>query len=84
METLDLSAQPWKTYNILSQIADKRGRVEEARQWRRKAQQTRHEFDERSGYQTYAKILQQFEGVIRDVVAAARRPRRACRKRRRR
>ena len=39
-ETLDLSSQPWTTYSILAQIAERRGRAEEARQWRRKEQET--------------------------------------------
>jgi len=69
-ETLDLSSEPWKTYNILAQIADKRGRVQEARQWQKKATDTRRAFDERAGYQAYAKILQQFDGVINGVIAA--------------
>ena len=37
-ETLDLSAEPWKTYNILARIADARGNAVEAEQWRRKEQ----------------------------------------------
>lgn len=40
METLDLSASPWKTYSILAQIAAQRGREVEAAQWRRKEQDT--------------------------------------------
>ena len=39
-ETLDLSAEPWKTYNILAQIAEKRGQAEQARGWRRKEQES--------------------------------------------
>ena len=40
METLDLSAQPWKTYNILAELAEKRGRMDEVREWRRKEQES--------------------------------------------
>ncbi len=40
IETLDLSAEPWKTYAILARIAERRGRPDEARQWRRKEQET--------------------------------------------
>lgn len=38
--TLDLSAEPWKTFQILAEIADKRGQPDEARTWRRKGQET--------------------------------------------
>jgi len=59
-ETLDLSTQPWTTYNILAQIADKRavadpahaaGRAEEAREWRRKRDAAKRAFAEQSGGQ---------------------------------
>jgi hypothetical protein len=39
-EGLDLSSEPWKTFNILAQIAEQRGQTEEARRWRRKEQET--------------------------------------------
>ena len=39
-ETLDLSAAPWTTYQILAQIAEARDRAGEAAQWRRKEQES--------------------------------------------
>ncbi len=39
-ETLDLSAEPWKTYNILARIAEAQGRAVEAAEWRRKEQES--------------------------------------------
>jgi tetratricopeptide (TPR) repeat protein len=39
-ETMDLSAEPWTTYGILAQIADARGRADEAATWRRKEQES--------------------------------------------
>jgi len=50
-ETLDLSSEPWKTFNILAQIAEKRGRAEEAREWRRKRDEAKRAFAEQSGGQ---------------------------------
>lgn len=38
METLDLSAEPWKPYNILARIASAQGHTEQAKQLRRKEQ----------------------------------------------
>jgi tetratricopeptide (TPR) repeat protein len=38
-ETLDLSSEPWATYSILAQIAEKRGHKDEVREWRRKDQE---------------------------------------------
>ena len=49
-ETLDLSSNRGKTYNILAQIAEKRGRVEEAREWRRKADETYAAYVDRVGW----------------------------------
>ncbi len=40
IETFDLSAEPWKNYNLLVRIAERQGNAEEARQWRRKEQET--------------------------------------------
>ena len=40
LETLDLSAEPWKTYSILAIIAKKRGQINEARAWRHKEQES--------------------------------------------
>jgi tetratricopeptide (TPR) repeat protein len=67
-ETLDLSSEPWKDYGILAQIADKRGRAEEARQWRRKEQETYQAFVDRSGGQADANV-RKWEPVIQAVVA---------------
>jgi tetratricopeptide (TPR) repeat protein len=50
-ETLDLASQPWKTFNILAEIAEKRGRAEEAREWRRKRDEAKRAFAEQSGGQ---------------------------------
>jgi hypothetical protein len=75
-ETLDLSSEPWKTFNILAQIAEKRGRAEEAREWRRKAEAAKRAFAEQSGGQwsedgaRIAQTVQQWEPVIAAVVAA--------------
>jgi tetratricopeptide (TPR) repeat protein len=63
-EGLGLSARPWTTYGILAGIAEQRGQTEEARRWRRKAQET---------YEAFAGTdyeMQQFEPVIGVVVAA--------------
>ena len=39
-ETLDLSSEPWTTYDILAEIAEKRGRKDDVREWRRKEQES--------------------------------------------
>ena len=39
-ETLDLSAEPWKTYSTLADIAHAKGNAQEAAQWRRKEQES--------------------------------------------
>jgi tetratricopeptide (TPR) repeat protein len=39
-ETLDLSSQPWTTYSILAKIAERQGRLDEVRAWRRKEQES--------------------------------------------
>lgn len=68
VETLDLSAEPWKNYAILAQIAEARGRADEAASWRRKANESRDAF---AGTQhQVGRILQQFQQVIAGVVAA--------------
>lgn len=73
IETLDLSSEPWKTYSLLAQIAEKRGtanpasaagRVDEVREWRRKEQESFAAF---AGSDTKIK---QWEPVIAAVVAA--------------
>ena len=66
-ETLDLSAEPWKTYNILAQIAEKRGQAEQARRWRRKEQESFAAF---AGAETQAKI-RGFEPLIAAVIQGA-------------
>lgn len=40
VETLDLSAEPWKTYSILDDIAQAKSNAQEAAQWRRKSQES--------------------------------------------
>lgn len=65
-ETLDLSAAPWKTYQILAQIAAAKGDTEAARAWRRQEQES---------YAAYAgaahKLPSWAPDFIRAVVAAA-------------
>jgi tetratricopeptide (TPR) repeat protein len=39
-ERQGVSSEPWKTYAILAQVAEARGRVEEAARWRRKEQES--------------------------------------------
>jgi tetratricopeptide (TPR) repeat protein len=39
-EQLGPSTEPWTTYGILAQIAERRGHPDEARQWRRKGQES--------------------------------------------
>jgi hypothetical protein len=68
-ETLDLSSEPWKDYSILAQIADKRGRAEEARQWRRKEQETYQAYVDRSGGQAGDQVVRKWEPYIQAVVA---------------
>lgn len=65
METLDLSAQPWMTYNILARIAEQRREAAEAREWRRKEQETFAAF---AGSDTKIK---QYESLIQAIVQAA-------------
>ncbi len=65
-ETLDLSSEPWTTYDILAEIAEKRQRTEEARDWRRK---------ERESFAAFPGSEQQiarWRPVIAAVVVAAR------------
>jgi len=40
VEVLGPSEEPWKTYNILAGIAERRGRPDEARRWRRREQES--------------------------------------------
>ena len=66
-ETLDLSSEPWKTYNILARIAEAQGRPDEAAGWRRKERESK---DAYAGTQyELAPILKQFQQVIAAVVA---------------
>ncbi len=39
-ETLDLSSEPWTTYSILAQIAEKRGHIDDVREWRKKERES--------------------------------------------
>ncbi|RJP47155.1 MAG: CHAT domain-containing protein [Anaerolineaceae bacterium] len=66
METLDLSSQPWTTYGILAQLAEKRGHKDEVREWRRKEQESFAAF---AGADVAAKT-KQFEPLIQAIVAA--------------
>jgi hypothetical protein len=59
-ETLDLSSQPWKTFNILAKIADKRAAADPghaaehakaAQAWRQKAEAAIAAFERQSGGQ---------------------------------
>jgi tetratricopeptide (TPR) repeat protein len=69
LETLDLSAQPWKTYNILAEIAEKRGRPEESRDWRRKRQESRLMFESSSQADTNSPGVRQNADQWNDMVA---------------
>lgn len=40
----DPSSEVWKTYSILAQIAERRGRTDEARRWRRREQESYQQF----------------------------------------
>jgi len=64
VETLDLSAEPWKNYALLARIAEARGRADEAASWRRKEQES---------YAAYAGSsldIQKWEQEIAVIVAA--------------
>lgn len=65
VETLDLSSEPWKSYGILAEIAEKRGHKDEVREWRRKEQESFAAF---AGSDTKIK---QFEPLIAAIVQAA-------------
>lgn len=77
-ETLDLSSEPWTTYNILAKLAEKRGRMDEVRAWWRKEQESRMAFERQSGGQantSSANIQAQVDKwnpVIGDVVSICR------------
>jgi tetratricopeptide (TPR) repeat protein len=64
-ETLDVSSEPWTTYNILAQITDARGKHAEAVQWRRKEQ------DSFAAYAGAAYKLPQWAGQFISAVSAA-------------
>jgi hypothetical protein len=68
-KTLDPgAAQIWKTYNILAEIADKQGRNDAAREYRRLSRDARDSF---AGTQHQVdRILSRFKPVIEAVVAA--------------
>lgn len=65
METLDLSSESSATYSILAQLAEKRERMDEVREWRRKEQESFAAF---AGSDTKIK---QFEPLIAAIVQAA-------------
>ena len=71
METLDLSSEPWKTYSILAQIAEKRGRMDEVREWRRKEQESFAAF---AGSDTKIKQWQPLLRQLLQHVRAMRKP----------
>jgi len=64
-ETLGVSTEPWLTYNILADIAERRGQGEAARAWRRKA---RASFAAFPG--AWANLPNWVEGVAQAVAAA--------------
>ncbi len=68
-ERSDLSSQPWTTYSILAEIAERQGRTEEMKQWQRKSWDSRDSFA--GTHHHLARILVRFQPVIADVVAAA-------------
>jgi tetratricopeptide (TPR) repeat protein len=60
----DPSVEIWKDYSILAQIAEKQGRTAEAREWRRKEQES---------YAAYAGAgheMRQYQPLIQAIVAA--------------
>ena len=64
-ETLDLSAEPWNTFSILAGISERRGKKDEAIEWRRKEQEA---------YAAFAgsdQTVEQWMPIIEAVVAAA-------------
>ena len=65
LEQLDLSAEPWKIYNILAQIAEAKGDEAGARVWRRKEQETFAAFPG-----SWARLQGQFGPIVQAVVAA--------------
>ncbi len=65
LEPLGPSAEPWKIYGILAQIAERRGRGAEARGWRRKEQESFAAFEG-----AWAG-LPQWVGSVGQAVAAA-------------
>jgi len=64
-EKLGVSTAPWTTYSILAQIAERRGRSEEARAWRRQEQESFAAFDG-----AWAQLPQWVEPVAQAVAAA--------------
>ena len=66
MEQLDLSAQPWNTYSILAQIAERKGERAAARVWRRKEQETFAAFPG-----SWARLQGQFGSLVQRVANAA-------------
>jgi tetratricopeptide (TPR) repeat protein len=84
-ETLDLSSEPWKTFTILAEIADKRAaadpghaaeRAKAAQAWRQKAEAAIAAFEHQSGGQwsrhgaQITQAVQQWEPMIEAIVAA--------------
>jgi hypothetical protein len=65
-----LSVKPWKDYSIMAQIAEKRGQVKEARQWRKKEQETYQAFVYQSGGQAEDRVVKQWQPRIEAIVAA--------------
>jgi len=61
-ETLDLSAHPWKTFGILAKISERRGKKDEAMEWRRKEQEVYAAFA--GSDQTVEKLKQIIEAVV--------------------
>ena len=66
METLDLSAEPWKDYALQARIAEAKGDTAGARAWRRKEQETFAAFPG-----SWARLQGRFGPIVQAVVAAA-------------
>lgn len=66
VETLDLSAEPWKDYALQAQIAEAKGDTAGARAWRRKEQESFAAFPG-----SWARLQGQFGPLVQAVVAAA-------------
>ncbi|MDM8516009.1 tetratricopeptide repeat protein [Desulfobacterales bacterium HSG16] len=68
-EELETSTETWKPFEILAQIADKKGDSKKVDTWRQKSEKSQDEFSEGVKPQV-SKLLKDFKLVIEAVVAA--------------